>query len=192
MSLDGKVALITGAARGQGHAHAMTLAANGADFIAIDICKDVDSTPYSMATTDDLAETADAVRAIGGRILTAIADVRSQGQLDEVVSRGLEEFGRIDILLADAGIWATGPFWELDEQQWSEMIDTNLSGGTREEFLQGSKAWHALRGRGALDPQLMADAALWPVSDQAQVITGVALPVDAGHLLLTGINFDPK
>jgi NAD(P)-dependent dehydrogenase (short-subunit alcohol dehydrogenase family) len=65
------------------------------------------------------------------------------------------------------------------------------AGGTREEFVQGSKAWHAVKGRSALDPQFMANAALWLVSDEAAVITGVTLPIDAGHLLLTGINFSP-
>jgi SDR family mycofactocin-dependent oxidoreductase len=126
--LDGKVALITGGARGQGRSHALTLAAQGADIILADAIVNVDSVPYALATPDDLAETAAAVEALGRRVLAIEADVRDQAQLDEAVARGIAELGQIDILLANAGVWGMAPFWKLTEQQWQDMIDIDLSG----------------------------------------------------------------
>jgi SDR family mycofactocin-dependent oxidoreductase len=279
--LSGKVALVTGAGRGQGRAHALTLARNGADIIALDIAAQVDTVPYPMATAEDLAETVRQVEELDRRVAGAQADVRSQEQLDAAVSRGLAEFGRIDILIANAGILSLKPFWELTEADWGEVIDTNLSGywrsakavaphmierqagaivmtasinglepgmnyahyatakhgviglmrnvalelaphgircnaiapgavdtgmvnwqgiydmfaghpgGTRDNLLAAGKSLHALKGFGALSPQVIADAALWLASDGAAAVTGVVLPVDAGHRLLTPVNPAP-
>lgn len=280
-NLEGKVALVTGAGRGQGRSHALTLARNGADIIAVDIADQIDTVPYGLSTPDDLAQTASEIEALDRRVLSVQADVRSQEQLDAAVSGGLAEFGQIDILIANAGIWGMVPFWEITEAQWGNVIGTNLSGvwrsakavaphmierktgaivmtssinglepgmnyahyvtakhgviglmrnvalelapygircnaicpgaidtgmtnwqgaydmfaghegGTREDLLVGGKSFHALKGAGMLDPQVLADAALWLVSDGAAAVTGVALPVDAGHMLLTGINTAP-
>src|SRR5882757_3599932 len=126
--LRGKVALVTGAARGQGRAHATTLARHGADVIAVDIATQIDTVPYSLGTDEDLAETAKAVEELDRRVLTVRADVRSQAQLDDTVRHGLAEFGRIDILLANAGIFGLTPFWEITDAEWDNMIATNRSG----------------------------------------------------------------
>jgi SDR family mycofactocin-dependent oxidoreductase len=279
--LRGKVALVTGAARGQGRAHATTLARHGADVIAVDIATQIDTVPYSLGTDGELAETAKAVEELDRRVLTVRADVRSQAQLDDTVRRGLAEFGRIDILVANAGIFGLTPFWEITDAEWDNMIATNLSGvwrsakavaphmmergsgsiimtssinglepganyahyvsakhgviglmravalelapkgircnavcpgsvdtgmtnwagvynmmaghsnGTRDDLLSGGKYFHALKGIGMLPPHVVADAAAWLASDAAATVTGVALPVDAGHLLLTGTNPAP-
>lgn len=279
--LDGKVALITGAARGQGRAHAITCAREGAEVIALDVDTQLGSVPYPMGTADELAETAKLVEAQDRRVLTIQADVRDQAAVDEAVARGLSEFGHIDILIANAGIWTRGPFWELSDQQWDEMIGVNLTGvwrcakavtphmierqtgsivitasanglepganyahycaakhgviglmknialelaphgircnaicpgaidtpmtdqqevydlfaghenGTREERMEAGYHFHALKGATWLDPQVLADAALYLNSSLASAVTGVALPVDAGHMILTGINPAP-
>jgi SDR family mycofactocin-dependent oxidoreductase len=279
--LTGKTALITGAARGQGKAHALTLARNGADIIAIDIADQIASTPYPLATMEDLQVTAKEVDSLGRRVLPIQADVRSQEQLDDAVASGISEFGAIDIVIANAGILGVGSFWELTEADWSDVIDTNLSGvwrtakavaphmierrsgsivmtssinglepamiyahytaakhgviglmrnvalelaqfgvrcnavcpgvidtgmvnwqgvydmmtghenGSRDEASGALTHFHALKGAGFLDPQRIADAALWLVSDGASAVTGAAVPVDAGHLVLPGFNPAP-
>ncbi|WP_019875778.1 mycofactocin-coupled SDR family oxidoreductase [Sporichthya polymorpha] len=279
--LDGKVALVTGAARGQGRAHALTCAREGADVIAVDVPGELPSVPYPLGTAEELAETARLVEDHDRRVLTAAADVRDQAALDAVVAQGVAELGRIDILVANAGIWTRAPFWELTDAQWEEMIAVNLTGvwrcakavaphmmerrtgsivvissangvepgqnyahycaakhgviglmknlalelapfgvrcnaicpgaidtpmvnqpavydmfagrkgGTREDMLAGGHAFHALRGTGFLDPQVIADAALFLNSDLAAAITGATLPVEAGHLLLPGLNLAP-
>jgi len=279
--LDGKVALITGGARGQGRAHALTSAREGADVVLVDIADQLETVPYAMATADDLAETVRQVEALDRRALAVTADVRDQGQLDEAVSRGIAEFGKIDILIANAGIWTQGPFWELSEQSWDEMIGVNLTGvwksakavaphmierqsgsivitssvnglepglnyahyvaakhgviglmknialelapygvrcnsinpgaiktpmtdhqgawdmfaghegGTEADLIEGGYHFHALKGRTFLSPQVIADTALYLNSDLAAAVTGVTIPVDAGHLLLTGVNPAP-
>ncbi|MFW0783482.1 mycofactocin-coupled SDR family oxidoreductase [Gordonia sp. CPCC 206044] len=126
--LDGKVAFVTGAARGQGRAHALTLAAEGAEIIAIDIDKPIDNVAYSHATAADLAETAKAVETLDRRILAKNADVRSSEALDEVVAEGLATFGKIDVVVANAGIYTQAPFWEMDEKMWDDVQDVNLKG----------------------------------------------------------------
>ena len=279
--LDGKVALITGGARGQGRAHALTSAREGADVVLVDIADQMETVPYRMATSEDLAETVRQVEALDRRALAVTADVRDQGQLDEAVSRGIAEFGKIDILIANAGIWTQGPFWELSEQSWDEMIGVNLTGvwksakavaphmierqsgsivitssvnglepgmnyahyvaakhgviglmknialelaphgvrcnsinpgaiktpmtdhqgawdmfaghegGTEADLIEGGYHFHALKGRTFLPPQVIADTALYLNSDLAAAVTGVTIPVDAGHMLLTGVNPAP-
>ena len=276
--LDGRVVLITGAARGQGRAHAVTCARAGADVVAVDIGHQIGSVPYPLATEADLKETARLVEAEGRTAVSAAADVRSQAELDAAVRSGLEAFGRIDVCIANAGIWAVGSFWELDETQWSEMLDVNLSGvwrtaksvaptmierrsgciimtasvnaleagkrsahyasakhgllglmktvalelasygvrcnavcpgavatdmvtwqgafdlfaghpgGTRADYEDATLRYHALAGTGPMVPEAIAEAALWLASDRSAYVTGVALPVDAGHLLIPGVN----
>jgi len=279
--LDGKVAFITGGSRGQGRAHAVTCAREGADVIVIDIAEQLATVTYRLATADDLDETVKLVQAHGGRALAIKADVRSQRQLDDAVAAGIAEFGKIDILIANAGIWTMASFWELTDEQWEEMIGVNLTGvwrsakavtphmiergsgsivitssvngleagqqtahyvaakhgviglmknialelapygircnaispgaintpmtnhqagwdlfaghpgGTEDDMTEAGYHYAALRGATFLDPQVIADAALYLNSHLASAVTGVTLPVDAGHMILTGNNPAP-
>jgi SDR family mycofactocin-dependent oxidoreductase len=126
---DGKVAFITGAGRGQGRSHALRLADEGADIIALDICADAVSTVgYGLATAEDLEDTAAQVEARGRRVVTGIADVRDLGQVQKVVDAGLAELGKIDIVCANAGVGSWSVSWEMSEQVWKDMIDVNLTG----------------------------------------------------------------
>ncbi|RZT84500.1 SDR family mycofactocin-dependent oxidoreductase [Pseudonocardia sediminis] len=126
--VEGKVALITGAARGQGRSHAVRLAQEGADIIAVDMCADAKTVPYALGTRDDLAETARLVEELDRRVLTRVADVRDLGALESAVADGVTEFGHLDIVSANAGIGSFAPAWELSEETWQEMIDINLTG----------------------------------------------------------------
>jgi (+)-trans-carveol dehydrogenase len=127
--LEGKVAFITGAARGQGRSHAVRLAEDGADIVAVDVCAEIETVPYSLGTADELAETAALVEKAGRRCVTATADIRSLEQLEAAVALAKETFGRIDILVSNAGIWSmSADSWSLDEETWQTMIDINLSG----------------------------------------------------------------
>ncbi|WP_327097583.1 mycofactocin-coupled SDR family oxidoreductase [Nocardia vinacea] len=130
--LDGKVAFITGAARGQGRSHAIRLAQEGADIIAVDICEDIPGSPYAGATESDLAETVKQVEALDRRIVARKADVRDNAGLKTVVDEGVEQLGRLDIVCGNAGIAGitTQPqsVWEFDATAWQTMIDINLTG----------------------------------------------------------------
>ena len=126
--LQGKVALITGAARGQGRSHAVRLAEDGADIVAIDIVAPIPTAYYPPAVPADLQLTAKLVEAEGARVLAAEADVRDQAGLDAVVARALAEFGHIDIVVANAGTAAHAPTWELADDQWQNVVDINLTG----------------------------------------------------------------
>jgi SDR family mycofactocin-dependent oxidoreductase len=126
--LEGKVAFITGAARGQGRSHAVRFAEEGADIVALDLCGQVDTVPYPMATPDDMANTVGLVESLGRRIIARQGDTRDGARIHEVVLEGLAEFGAIDIAVANAGIASVGYLWELDEKSWREMIDVNLGG----------------------------------------------------------------
>jgi SDR family mycofactocin-dependent oxidoreductase len=271
--LHGKTALITGAARGQGRAHALTLARAGADIIAIDIARNLSSVPYDLGTEDELLQTAASVQAVGRRVLAVQADVRHQDELDGAVARGIAEFGRIDICVANAGIYSLGPFWELSEEQWSQVMDVDLAGvwrtakavapnmieqrsgamvftgsvqslkagnetahytaakhgiiglmrsiafelapygvrcnvvcpgavdtgminwqgmydrfaghrgGGREDLVMAGQRYHPLAPQAVLQPESIAEAVLWLVSDLANRVTGAILPVDAGQLI---------
>jgi SDR family mycofactocin-dependent oxidoreductase len=279
--LEGKTALITGAARGMGRAHALTCAREGADVVLVDAPGQLSSVPYPLGTEEELRETAALVEKEDRRALVVPGDVRSQADLDGAVSLALSELGRIDILIANAGVWYTQNFWELSETAWSETIETNLGGvwrsakavaptmidqgsgslvltasinglesgptyahyaaskhgviglmkslavelaphgircnalcpgptrtpmtnqqaawdlfaghpgGTEEDMLRAGYNFLALKGVNWLTPQAQADAALFLNSDLAASITGVALPVDAGHLVLPGHNPAP-
>jgi len=127
-ALAGQVALITGAARGQGRSHALRLAAEGADIIAIDICSQIESVPYPLAQPADLEQTAAEVRALGREIVTARADVRDQAGLRTAVDAAVGELGRLDIVCANAGIHSSAPAHEMSEQAWQDLIDVNLTG----------------------------------------------------------------
>jgi SDR family mycofactocin-dependent oxidoreductase len=276
--LDGKVALITGGARGQGRAHALTCAREGADMVLVDVLDGLATVPYPLASAQDMDETVRAVEALGRRALAVKGDVRYQDQLDAAVAAGILEFGKIDILIANAGVWTMGSFWELTEEQWEEMLAVNLTGvwksakavtphmisrrsgsivitasvnaleagqftahyvaakhgliglmrnialelapygircnaispgaiktpmtshqrawdmfaghpgGTEEDMTEAGHHYTMLKGTSWLDPQEIANAALYLNSDLASAVTGVVLPVDAGHLTLSGYN----
>ena len=126
--LSGKVAFITGAARGQGRAHAVRLAEEGADIIAVDISRQIDSVPYRLATEGDLAETVRQVEALDRRIVAADADVRDYASLKGAVDAGVAELGRLDIVVANAGIFSRGRLIDLDEAAFRDVIDVNLIG----------------------------------------------------------------
>ena len=123
-SLNGKVAFITGAARGQGRAEAVRLASDGANIIAVDICDQIASVPYPMATPDDLAATVKLVSDTGARIVAREADVRDRDGLSTALQAGLDEFGRLDIVIANAGI---APM-EAGVDAWRDVLDVNLTG----------------------------------------------------------------
>ena len=275
-SLSGKAALITGAARGIGRAHAVKLASEGADIIATDITRDLPTVDYPLGTSEDLEETARLVKNAGGRCLTAIADVRSQAQLDEAVTQGIAQFGHIDILIANAGTLGTAWLWEITEEQWDDIIAVTLTGvwksikavaphmierrsgsmvlissingvepgpkyahytaakhgviglmrsaalelgqfdvrcnvvcpgvistpqntwqgaldviaghagGTMEERAIVGQRFGVLASAGWLEPEVIAEASAYLVSDAAKYVTGVVLPVESGHLLVPG------
>lgn len=277
-ALDGMVVLVTGAARGQGRAHAVTSAREGADVVLVDMVADLETVPYPLAAKDDLDESVRLVQQQGRRAVAAVADVRSSEQLDQVVAQALAELGRIDVLIANAGIWSGGSFWEITDQAWADMLDINLGGvwraakavaphmierqsgsivvvssvnglepangyahyvaskhggiglmrnmalelaphgvrcnavspgavytgmtenqvardryagrpgGTREDVMRAGKRYGALKDSTFMDPQVIAEAALFLNSPAASHITGITLPVDAGHLLIPGVN----
>jgi SDR family mycofactocin-dependent oxidoreductase len=124
--VSGKVAFVTGAARGQGRSHAIRLAEEGADIIAIDLCEDIPSIGYAMATPEDLEETAQYVEKTGQRIVTAKADVRDAAQLRAALDEGIAEFGKLDIVVAQAGV--AGMKGEPQIDAWCDVINTNLVG----------------------------------------------------------------
>ncbi|MCV7290152.1 mycofactocin-coupled SDR family oxidoreductase [Mycolicibacterium wolinskyi] len=128
--VEGKVAFITGAARGQGRSHAVRLAQEGADIIAVDICRQISSNSVIPPSTPaDLAETADLVKALNRRIVTAEVDVRDFDALKAAVDGGVEQLGRLDIIVANAGIGNGGETLDkTSEQDWDDMIGVNLSG----------------------------------------------------------------
>lgn len=124
----GKVALITGAARGQGRAEAIRLAEEGADIIAIDVCASIPTVNYEGTTPDDLKATVHAVEGLGRRIESFQADTRDLEALQDAVDRGVEALGRLDVVVANAGICSYGLLWELTSEQFRTMIDVNVVG----------------------------------------------------------------
>lgn len=279
--LDGQVVMVTGGSRGQGRAHALTSAREGADVIIVDVTENLSTVTYPMAREDDMVETVAAVEALGRRVVAVEADVRDQAQLDAAVARGIAELGQIDALIANAGIWTQAPFYELTDDQWEEMIAVNLSGvwrsakavaphmierksgsivmissvnglepgpnfahytaakhgvvglmktvalelaphgircnsvhpgavrsgmtenqmafdmyaggpgGTVDNLIEAGKHYGALKGTTFMPPETIANATLFLNSDLASSITGIALPVEAGHLLMAGVNMAP-
>jgi SDR family mycofactocin-dependent oxidoreductase len=132
--VEGRVAFVTGAARGQGRSHAIRLAEEGADIIAVDLAGQIDTVPYAMATPDDLAETVKEVEALDRRIHAVTADVRDYGAMASAVAEGVAQLGRLDIVAANAGIFSFGKADVLEEKTWQDMIDVNLTG-----------VWHAVK-----------------------------------------------
>ena len=137
--VDGKVAFVTGAARGQGRAHAVRLAQEGADVVVTDLAGPVETVTYTPATPDDLAETVKEVEALGRRVISFEADVRDHDALAAGLDAAVAELGGLDVVVANAGIInAVRPSWELDEADWQTMIDINLSG-----------VWHTTKAGGS-------------------------------------------
>ena len=259
----------------------MASAREGDDVVLFDRVDDVDTVGYSLATKDDLQQSVKEVEALGRRALSFIGDVRSQRDLDDAVAGAVAEFGKIDAVVANAGIWAMGPFWELTEQQWDDMIAICLTGvwktakavaphmierqsgsmvvissvdglepggvyahytsakhgvlglmkavafelaphgvrcnaicpgavdtpmlnnqpgydlisgrpgGTRDDLIEGGHRFNVLKSTALLDPMNIADAAVYLNSGLAARVTGVTMPVDAGHMLLAGYNHEP-
>jgi SDR family mycofactocin-dependent oxidoreductase len=132
--LDGKVAFVTGAARGQGRSHAIRLAQEGADIIAVDITSQIGTVPYAMSTPDDLNQTVKEVEALDRRIVAGQADVRDFAGLKQQLDAGVAELGRLDIVSANAGIFSFGTLEELTDESWNDMIGVNLTG-----------VWHAIK-----------------------------------------------
>ncbi len=126
--MDGKVALITGAGRGQGRSQAVTLAGEGADILALDCPPAISEIPYDLAAPENLRETVEQVEALGRRIVAVEGDVRSQNDLDGLVERGIAELGKIDVCVANAGVWSLNDFWKFSEEEWGEVIDICLNG----------------------------------------------------------------
>lgn len=132
--VQGKVAFVTGAARGQGRSHAVRLAQEGADIIAVDLCAPVESVAYPMSTPEDLAQTVKEVEALDRRIVATQADVRDYGALKAALDEGVAQLGKLDIVSANAGIASLGAAADLSEAQWGDMLDINLTG-----------VWHAAK-----------------------------------------------
>src|ERR1700744_4171998 len=131
-SLQGRVAFVTGAARAQGRAHALRLGGGGGHIIALDICAPAsDTLTYTPATPEDLSETVRLVEAQGRKVLAREADVRDDAALRQLVAEGVEQFGRLDILVANAGVLGWGRVWELTDEQWDTVIGINLTGTWR-------------------------------------------------------------
>jgi SDR family mycofactocin-dependent oxidoreductase len=126
--LEDRVAFITGAARGQGRSHAVRLAAEGANIVALDLCGEAVPVGYPVATPEDLEETVRLVEKSGRQIVARQGDVRSQGDLDAAVAAGVQQFGRLDVVVANAGVVTWDRFWEMPEDNWQALLDINLNG----------------------------------------------------------------
>jgi NAD(P)-dependent dehydrogenase (short-subunit alcohol dehydrogenase family) len=191
----GKVAFVTGAGHGQGRSHAIRLAEEGADIIAIDIAQP-DAYPilgYATSTEEELADTVKQVEALDRRIIARQADVRDPAALKRVVDEGVAELGKLDIAIANAGICTIQTWDEVTPQIWQDTLDTNLTG-----------VWNTMgTGLGGLNPLIERDPSLGPIymntlpvemveprdisnavlflaSDEAQYVTGLEFTVDAG------------
>lgn len=279
--LGGKVALVTGAARGMGRAAAVKFAEEGAKVIAVDLGAQIPGVPYAVGDPADLEETIDLVRKAGSDAIAQVADVRDQAQLDTAVANGIKAFGQIDVAVANAGIVHYGDVWALTEEEWNLTLDINTNGVWRtakavaphmierlsgtiivtssingrvamkrmahyvtskhavlglvkslayelgpynirvnailpgaihtpmtdnpyqgeyttgnpdtewEDRIEGLRPLNLLRGRTILPASAIADAMCFLASDEAAHVSGVELPVDAGHLILPGVNPDP-
>ncbi|MCW2494476.1 mycofactocin-coupled SDR family oxidoreductase [Jatrophihabitans sp.] len=124
----GKVAFVTGAARGQGRAEVLRFAAEGADIVAVDICQDLPTTSYPGATVAELEEVAHEVEALGRRVVASPVDVRDFGALAKVLDGAVSELGRLDVVVANAGMTSAALTWEIDAEHWRDTIDINLTG----------------------------------------------------------------
>ncbi len=125
---DDKIVFVTGGARGQGRSHALAFAREGADIVVCDIAKQIDTVPYGMASPADLEETASQVEKLDQRCLAITADVRSTDEVNAAVERAVSEFGRVDVLIANAGVLSLTPVAEMTDEQWNDVVDTDLTG----------------------------------------------------------------
>lgn len=277
----GKVALISGGARGQGREIARRLSAEGADIAVFDLCDAPATSQYAGATEADLKETVQIVEQAGQRCMHRVLDVRDRAGVATFVDDVVAEFGRLDIVCANAGLVTWVPFLELTAEQWADVNEINVTGifntvqpalrhmverrtgsivltasvngvepgesiahytaskhavlglmknlalefgphgvrvnavmpsavntvmgnnstnlkwifgrddATEDDYLDATRQWHVLRNTPALTPDVVADAISWLVSDETRRMTGVALPVDGGHLVLPGFNHNP-
>lgn len=127
--LEGKVALVTGAARGQGRSHAVRMAQEGADLLLLDVLADLKSLPYGLACEADMEATVSAVRAAGREVIWATADVRDEGAVADLVNQGISRFGRLDVVSANAGVTPRlALLWEITREEWDDVIGVNLTG----------------------------------------------------------------
>ncbi|WP_033295895.1 mycofactocin-coupled SDR family oxidoreductase [Amycolatopsis jejuensis] len=132
--VEGKICFVTGAARGQGRSHAVRLAEEGADIIAVDLAGPIASVPYDLGTAGDLAQTVEEVEALGRKIVASKADVRDAGALQAALDDGVARLGGLDIVCANAGVFGTGRLADLDDAAWDDMHDVNLKG-----------VWHTIK-----------------------------------------------
>jgi len=187
--LDGKVAFITGAARGQGRSHAVRLAEEGADIIAVDICSQIETARYAMSTPEDLEQTVEEVKAAGQRIVARQADVRDAEALQNAFDDGVAELGGVDIVLANAGIGPGGA--TAAEQQWNEVIGVNLTG----VWNTGRVAIPSMieRGKGgAIVLTSSTGGLIGPGSDQAGMLGYIAAKHGVIGLMRSWANFLAK
>jgi SDR family mycofactocin-dependent oxidoreductase len=126
--LEDRVAVISGVARGQGRAHAIRFAEEGADIVGLDVCARLDTIPYDLAGPEDLEETAESVLSLGRRFVAAQVDVRDSVGVRDAIDAGASELGRLDIVVANAGVASYSGAAELTDEQWSAVVDTNLTG----------------------------------------------------------------
>jgi SDR family mycofactocin-dependent oxidoreductase len=124
----GQVAFVTGAARGQGESHAVNYAKHGADVVVTDICRDVETNPYELGTREELDQTAERIESEGGEALVLELDQRDEAAVEAAVAEAVDQFGRIDVLANNAGIFNSTELVQMDEQMWDQMLDTNLKG----------------------------------------------------------------
>jgi SDR family mycofactocin-dependent oxidoreductase len=127
-ALTGRVALVTGAARGQGRSHAVRLAGDGADLVICDISTGFKTTDYKNSTVEDLEETARLIEKTGQRVLAREADIRDLGAMQRLVGDAITEFGRLDVVVGNAGVLSAARAWEISEAQWDEVMDVNVKG----------------------------------------------------------------
>jgi SDR family mycofactocin-dependent oxidoreductase len=126
--VEGKVAFITGAARGQGRSHAIRLAQEGADIIAVDLCGPVPNVPYAASTPEDLAETVKEIEALDRRVIASQVDTRDRQALKKAIDDGVAELGKLDIVVANAGICIVGSWDQITPEVWRDTLDINLTG----------------------------------------------------------------
>ncbi len=126
--LAGQVAVVTGAARGQGRSHALALAREGASIIALDACAPIATVPYPLSTKADLETTAEQVKALGGRVIHGAVDVRDLAEMEQFIGDAVADLGRLDIVCANAGISTPSPTLTMTEETWQTTIDINLTG----------------------------------------------------------------
>jgi NAD(P)-dependent dehydrogenase (short-subunit alcohol dehydrogenase family) len=128
LKLDGRVAIVTGAARGNGLASALALVREGAGVALLDICRDMETVPYALASSDTLEAAVNTIESEGGRALGIVCDVRSEAQVEQAVAQVVETFGKADILVNNAGVTSLLPLHEMSEEDWDEIVDTHLKG----------------------------------------------------------------